>query len=665
MKAKTPPAAPSGNSAPSAATAPVKMPRPLRVRVPKSKERALRREFGLDSLTLTDEEIAERRIKLTALVRMGKARGFLTHQEISDHLPDRPIDAEITESTARMLEEMGIAVYELASDAAGLPMPGGNGIAVNDVDAEEAAEAAVASMDAAFGRSTDPVSMYMREMSSFELLTREGEIEIAKRIEAGLQAMVLAMSALPGVIDEILSCGSKVASGELAIAELIDGFVAADEADDYVAEEDVDSFEEADDGDCGSERRATTRRLEEMKSTALERLALIAADLADLRDAFETSGYGSSDHRQAQDALSDRLMTLRLTSKTIDKLAALSRNQAESVRRHERDLRNIMVERSGMPHLYFVDRFAVDGLDPQWPIREATSHRDYSNALARNIAAIHEHQAALREIEARAIVPLVELKAINKRMNEGERLTLAAKQEMIEANLRLVIAIAKKYTNRGMPFLDLVQEGNLGLIKAVNKFEYRRGFKFSTYATWWIRQAITRGIAEQARTIRVPVHVSDSLNKLGRISRAHFHEFGDEPDVATLATKLQMPETKVLQLLQVVKEPISLETPLGDDSSTTLGDHLVDTSKAAPLQFVAQEELATLVDSMLDDLTPHEAAVLRMRYGIGSDNILTLDDIGQKFELTRERVRQLESQALTKLRLGRHFVKLAAYSQTP
>jgi RNA polymerase primary sigma factor len=663
MKAKTPLAAPGNNSASAAAPAPVSKPRPLRVKVPKSKDRALRREFGLDSSALTEVELSKRRTELTALVRMGKARGFLTHQEISDHLPERLVDADVTEATVKMLEEMGIAVFEQASDATRLPLPGANVIAVSDVEADEAAEAAVSSVDAEFGRSTDPVRMYMREMGSFELLTREGEIEIAKRIESGLQAMVLAMSALPGVIAEILACGSKVAAGEVPISEVIDGFVAADEADDYVAEEDVDSFEEADDVDNGSEQRATTRRLEEMKATALERFGLIAAAFGELRNAFEANGYGSPNYHRTQSVLSDHLMTLRLTAKTIDRLAALSRDQAEAVRRHERDLRKIMVERCGMPHLYFVDRYAVDGLDPQWPVRESASHRSYSKTLGRNIAAIQEHQAALAEISARNVLPLSELKAISKRMNEGERRSLAAKQEMIEANLRLVISIAKKYTNRGMPFLDLIQEGNLGLIKAVNKFEYRRGFKFSTYATWWVRQSITRGIADQARTIRVPVHISDGLNKLNRISRTHLHEFGEEPDVATLAAKLQMSEVKVRLLMQVVRDPISLETPLGTDSAATLGDLIEDTSKADPAQAVAQEKLETLVASMLDELSPREAGILRMRFGIGSDDILSLDEIGKRYEVTRERARQLESQALSKLKLASKSGNLAAYAQ--
>ncbi|HUG23960.1 RNA polymerase sigma factor RpoD [Piscinibacter sp.] len=638
--------------------------KPLRVKVPKSKERALIREFGLDTTTLTEEEAEKRRSELKILVKMGKTRGFLTQQEINDHLPEKLFDAEVLEATVKMLNDMGIAVYEQAPDAATLLVAGGGGTAATDEEAEEAAEAALSTVDSEFGRTTDPVRMYMREMGSFELLTREGEIEIAKRIEGGLQAMMLAISASPSVVAEILAYGDKIASGEMAISDVVDGFVVADEADDYVAEEDVDSFDEEEDDDGNGGSKAMTRRLEEMRVAALDKFAAMRTSFDKLRRAFEKTGYGSPAYHTAQKALSDEMMTIRFTVKTIDRLCGMLRSQVDEVRRHEREIRKIAVDRCGMPQEYFVEHFPRNLLNLEWVVAEAASRKPYSAALGRHKPAVQELQTKLVDLQARAVIPLDQLKAINKRMSEGERASLDAKREMIEANLRLVISIAKKYANRGMQFLDLIQEGNVGLMKAVEKFEYRRGFKFSTYATWWIRQAITRAIADQARTIRVPVHMIESINKMNRVSRAHLQEFGFEPDAATIAQKLEMPEAKVRQIMKIAKEPVSLEAPVGDEGDTTLGDFIEDTHNVAPMEAAMQSGLRAVVNELLDGLTAREAKVMRMRFGIDMSSDHTLDEVGRQFDVTRERIRQIEAKAMRKLKHPSRSDKLRTYAES-
>ena len=627
--------------------------RALRVSVPKSKARALSREFGLDSAALTPVEVAQRRAELAALVRLGKERGFLTQQEVNDHLPERLVDAESLEATVRMLNDLGVQVYEQAPDAATLLVADASNTTAGPDDVEEATEAAVSSVDSNFGRSTDPVRLYMREMSSFDLLTREGEIEIAKRIEQGQQDMVEAMAAAPAIVVEMLAYGEKVASNTVLVNEVLDGFVSASEADDYVAEENVDSFEKADDGDDGDaegEGRATTARLEEMRTEALARFGQIASSFEDLRRAYVKAGFGSPAYVSAQTSLTSHVVGLRFTPKTVDKLSAAMRAQLDEVRAHESSLRKLMVDRAGMPAAFFIERYAIEGADGEWPTREAAGRKTYAKALGRNLPAIHEHQAALRDLQARNVVPIAELKAIGKRLSDGERTTRGAKEEMVSANLRLVISIAKKYVNRGMQFGDLIQEGNIGLLKSVEKFEYRRGFKFSTYATWWIRQAITRGIAEQARTIRVPVHMIEQINKLNRISRAHLSEFGAEPDLATLATKMALSEEKVRQIMKVAKEPVSLDAPVGEDDAT-IGDFIEDKAGQGVSDSVEQTQTRRLVEELLNELTPREAAVIRMRFGIDVGDACTLEEIGAQQDLTRERVRQIEAKALRKLKM--------------
>ncbi len=638
--------------------------KPLRMKVSRAKERALMREFGLDETALTEEEVAKRRQELKTLIKMGKTRGFLTHQEINDHLPEKLVDHEILEAIVSMLNDMGIAVYEQAPDAATLLIAGGGATTATEEEAEEAAEAALSTVDSEFGRTTDPVRMYMREMGTVELLTREGEIEIAKRIEGGLQAMMFAISASPTTIAEILAYADRIASGEMKISEAVDGFVSEDEADDYVAEEDVDFFDEEDDDDGNGGSKALTKKLEELKAAALVKFDALRINFDKMRKAFEKDGYQSPAYNKAQQAISSELMTIRFTVKTIEKLCAILRSQVDDVRRYERELRKILVDKCGMPQEYFIKNFPPNILNLKWAEKEVAAGKPYSVILARNLPPVQELQKKLTEQQARAVVPLEDLKRINKRMNEGEKASRDAKKEMIEANLRLVISIAKKYTNRGLQFLDLIQEGNIGLMKAVDKFEYRRGYKFSTYATWWIRQAITRSIADQARTIRIPVHMIETINKMNRLSRQHLQEFGFEPDAPTLAEKMEIPEDKIRKIMKIAKEPISMETPIGDDDDSHLGDFIEDTNNTAPIEAAMQAGLRDVVKDILDSLTPREAKVLRMRFGIEMSTDHTLEEVGKQFDVTRERIRQIEAKAIRKLKHPSRSDKLRTYLDT-
>ncbi|WP_374318668.1 RNA polymerase sigma factor RpoD [Aquabacterium sp.] len=635
--------------------------KPLRMKVSRAKERALMREFGIDETALSEEEVAKRRNELKTLIKMGKTRGFLTHQEINDHLPEKLVEAEILEAIISMLNDMGVAVYEQAPDAATLLISGSAQSTATEEEAEEAAEAALSTVDSEFGRTTDPVRMYMREMGTVELLTREGEIEIAKRIEGGLQAMMLAISASPTTIAEILELSDKIRSGELPISDVVDGFVAADEADDYVAEEDFDEFDEEDDDDGAGGSKALSKKLEEMKNQALAKFDLLRTNFDKMAKAFEKDGYKSASYNKAQEAISDELMTIRFTVKTIERLCDVLRSQVDDVRRYERELRKIVVDKCGMAQDQFIKNFPPNMLNLKWAEKEATAGKSYSAVMGRSLPAIQELQQKLIDLQAKAVVPIEDLKSINKRMNEGEKASRDAKKEMIEANLRLVISIAKKYTNRGLQFLDLIQEGNIGLMKAVDKFEYRRGYKFSTYATWWIRQAITRSIADQARTIRIPVHMIETINKMNRLSRQHLQEFGYEPDAPTLAAKMEMPEDKVRKIMKIAKEPISMETPIGDDDDSHLGDFIEDTNNTAPIEAAMQAGLRDVVKDILDSLTPREAKVLRMRFGIEMSTDHTLEEVGKQFDVTRERIRQIEAKAIRKLKHPSRSDKLRTY----
>jgi RNA polymerase primary sigma factor len=638
--------------------------KPLRMKISKAKERALMKEFGLDETVLSEEDMAKRRQRLKTLITLGKTRGYLTHAEISDHLPDKLIDAETMEVVVTMLNDLGVAVYEQTPDAEMLLLNNTTPTAATVEEAEEEAEAALSTVDSEFGRTTDPVRMYMREMGTVELLTREGEIEIAKRIEGGLMAMMEAISASPATIAEILRLANEIREGRVVISTVVDGFSNPNEADDYVAEEDFDEFDADDDDDGNGGSKALTKKLEELKTQALERFARIQGLFEKIHKIYDKEGYGTPSYVKAQTQLSEELMTIRFTAKTIEKLCDMVRGQVDDVRKKERELRRIIVDKCGMPQETFVRDFPPNLLNQKWVEKQAAAGKAWSIVIARNIPPIQELQQKLADLQSRVVVPLAELKGINKRMNEGESSSRDAKKEMIEANLRLVISIAKKYTNRGLQFLDLIQEGNIGLMKAVDKFEYRRGYKFSTYATWWIRQAITRSIADQARTIRIPVHMIETINKMNRISRQHLQEFGFEPDASILAAKMEIPEDKIRKIMKIAKEPISMETPIGDDDDSHLGDFIEDSTNTAPIEAAMQAGLRDVVKDILDSLTPREAKVLRMRFGIEMSTDHTLEEVGKQFDVTRERIRQIEAKALRKLKHPSRSDKLRSFIDT-
>ena len=613
---------------------------------------------------LTPLEAEARRTQLKNLIILGKERGFLTYAEINDHLPDEVLDADQIEGVISMINDMGIQVYDEAPDAETLLMQDATP-AVADEDVVAEAEQALTTVDSEFGRTTDPVRMYMREMGSVDLLTREGEIEIAKRIEEGLRHMVQAISSCPLTIQQILDMAAQVEKDELRIDELIDGFVEAEaEAEAAAAEEEAEAEDDDTDEDDDEEASAkiAAANLAQLKAEALTQFDFIRKAYKKAQTAHAKYGLGSPQHMKAQTEVTELLMAFRFSVRQVDGLCEQIRNAVEEVRSHERKIMDFCVTRSGMPRTHFIKAFPGNETNLAWVDKEIAAKKAYCSTLSKVQYEVKAHQEALVAMQDRVGLPIKNLKDINKQMSTGEAKARRAKREMIEANLRLVISIAKKYTNRGLQFLDLIQEGNIGLMKAVEKFEYRRGYKFSTYATWWIRQAITRSIADQARTIRIPVHMIETINKMNRISRQILQETGIEPDPATLALKMEMPEDKIRKIMKIAKEPISMETPIGDDEDSHLGDFIEDSSTLSPDDSAIYANLRDATREVLDSLTSREAKVLRMRFGIEMNTDHTLEEVGKQFDVTRERIRQIEAKALRKLRHPTRSEKLKSFT---
>ena len=618
--------------------------------------RGKKEAFLANSPELPKEDAETRRMRLRNLIKLGKERGFLTYAEVNDHLPDDLVDAEQIESIITTFGDMGIQVFDQAPDQETLLINEAAPVAATDEDVEEQAEAALSTVDSEFGRTTDPVRMYMREMGSVELLTREGEIEIAKRIEEGLKHMIQAISACPTTVQDILDLAEKVEKDEMRIDEVVDGLIDPNAKDDFdpkkveaaVEEEDKDVVEE--EADADDDGAIAAANLLQLKTDALEKFARIRRLYEKMKKALEAKGSKDKDYLNARDKISKELMAIRFTARTVERLCDSVRRLVEQIRSHEREILDICTRKAGMPRQHFIKIFPGNEGSRRWLTTEINGNHAWSTGLIRLEPSVLELLGKMVAVQQKIGISLKELKEINKQMSTGEAKARRAKREMTEANLRLVISIAKKYTNRGLQFLDLIQEGNIGLMKAVDKFEYRRGYKFSTYATWWIRQAITRSIADQARTIRIPVHMIETINKMNRISRQILQETGSEPDPATLATRMEMPEEKIRKILKISKEPISMETPIGDDDDSHLGDFIEDQSTMAPSDAATYSSLRDATKEVLDTLTPREAKVLRMRFGIEMSTDHTLEEVGKQFDVTRERIRQIEAKALRKLR---------------
>jgi RNA polymerase primary sigma factor len=579
----------------------------------------------------------DKQSQLKVLIARGKEQGYLTYGEVNDHLPNDIVDPEQIEDIVNMINDMGITVYEKAPDAEELLLSD-SAVSNDDDDTEEAA-AALATVDSEFGRTTDPVRMYMREMGTVELLTREGEIRIAKRIEEGLQQVRNALSRFPSTTDFLVALYASAAAGEGRIMDLVTGFIDPNEDDTPTppaARKEEDSDEKVADGPDLEELAARMKKI-----ARLQKQALASIDRNGSKDPKTT---------KTRLKLTEEFMQLKLAPKLFEELVRNLRRTIQHIRTQERHIMHLCVRVAGMPRKDFIGSFPENETNLSWLDKHIRAKRKHSSQLAKLRVDIERAQRKLIAVEEDSHLGIVEIKEISRQMSIGEAKARRAKKEMVEANLRLVISIAKKYTNRGLQFLDLIQEGNIGLMKAVDKFEYRRGYKFSTYATWWIRQAITRSIADQARTIRIPVHMIETINKLNRISRQMLQEMGREPTPEELAERMEMPEDKVRKVLKIAKEPISMETPIGDDEDSHLGDFIEDAAVSSPIDSATGESLKETTHSVLAGLTPREAKVLRMRFGIDMNTDHTLEEVGKQFDVTRERIRQIEAKALRKLR---------------
>jgi RNA polymerase primary sigma factor len=596
----------------------------------------------------------ERQSQLKLLIARGKEQGYLTYAEVNDHLPSEIVDPEQIEDIVNMINDMGIPVYEKAPDAESLLLT--DATAAPDEEAVEEATAALANLDAEFGRTTDPVRMYMREMGTVELLTREGEIRIAKRIEEGLEAVKIALGGYPGTYDLLLRHYESVKAGQMRLVDVIVGFVDPNAPDEIAQpqnpkimalerevaandDDEADGDEEEEAIDTGPDPEEAAKRFLSISKSHHQHL-----------NALDKLGSKDPKTQKIRKKICGELMELKLAPKMFDQLIDNLRQHVTEVRLLEKEIMFLCIKQAGMPRKDFISTFPKNETSTRWLDKHIKSKKRYSGPLAKFKDEIERRQNKLKDLEQLFHVLISEIKEINREVSIGEAKARRAKKEMVEANLRLVISIAKKYTNRGLQFLDLIQEGNIGLMKAVDKFEYRRGYKFSTYATWWIRQAITRSIADQARTIRIPVHMIETINKLNRISRQMLQEMGREPTPEELAVRMEMPEDKVRKVLKIAKEPISMETPIGDDEDSHLGDFIEDTSVSSPIDSATTESLRETTHSVLAQLTPREAKVLRMRFGIDMNTDHTLEEVGKQFDVTRERIRQIEAKALRKLR---------------
>ncbi|OEF53812.1 RNA polymerase sigma factor RpoD [Enterovibrio norvegicus] len=587
--------------------------------------------------------------QLKLLVAKGKEQGYLTYAEVNDHLPEDIVDSDQIEDIIQMINDMGIQVVETAPDADELMMSE----TVADEDAVEAAAAALSSVESEIGRTTDPVRMYMREMGTVELLTREGEIDIAKRIEDGINQVQVSVAEFPGSISYLLDQFDKVEAEELRLTDIISGFVDPSQDDiaptathigSELSQEELDDEDKNDDDDEEEEDTGIDPEL------AREKFNELRVSYENMQAAIQKNGRFHADTAGSVAELSETFKQFRLIPKQFDRLVTQMRNTMDRVRTQERLVMRLCVDQAKMPKKTFVQLFAGNESSDSWLDKALSSDKPFAERMKQYEEDLRRCVQKLKIIEDETGLNVERIKDISRRMSIGEAKARRAKKEMVEANLRLVISIAKKYTNRGLQFLDLIQEGNIGLMKAVDKFEYRRGYKFSTYATWWIRQAITRSIADQARTIRIPVHMIETINKLNRISRQMLQEMGREPLPEELAERMQMPEDKIRKVLKIAKEPISMETPIGDDEDSHLGDFIEDTTLELPMDSATMNNLRMATSEVLAGLTPREAKVLRMRFGIDMNTDHTLEEVGKQFDVTRERIRQIEAKALRKLR---------------